>query len=163
MSKPSQLPRWAETAGGTPAANIVAPNGGKQDTGYTTGGDVPTSGVLNWLFNTILAWVKYINGVFETATAALEVTGAADRAGVAATGGTGNSFGVMAIGGATDGDGLTSLGTGHGVGLRVFGGASTYGTVGGEGIVATAGGGPGIKCVGNATRAPLNLAPQTAP
>jgi hypothetical protein len=31
-TKPTTVPRWAETAGGTPAANITTPSSGEQDT-----------------------------------------------------------------------------------------------------------------------------------
>jgi hypothetical protein len=79
MAKPATLPRWAETAGGVPDANIVAPNAGKMDTGFTVGGDIPTSGGLNWLFNTFLQWVKWLNDSASIATPSVLV--ARDAAG----------------------------------------------------------------------------------
>lgn len=60
MAKPANLPRWAETAVGAPDGNIIEPNSGKKDTGFTVGGDVPTSSGLNWLFNQILQWLKWV-------------------------------------------------------------------------------------------------------
>src|SRR6266545_7336528 len=90
MSKPATLPRWAETAGGTPAANLLAPNSGKQDQGYALAGDVPASGVLNWLFNTILAWCKYLDGLTNEALtwAAKHTFGAGLASSVAPSAGT---------------------------------------------------------------------------
>jgi hypothetical protein len=63
MAKPATLPRWAETAGGSAAANIVAPASGKQDTGYVTGGDIPTSGSTNWLLRWLYKWAQYLDGL----------------------------------------------------------------------------------------------------
>lgn len=60
MAKPANLPRWAETVGAVPDGNIVEPNSGKKDTGFVVGGDIPTSGGLNWLLNTILQWLKWV-------------------------------------------------------------------------------------------------------
>lgn len=65
--KPATLPRWAEQVDGTPAANIAEPNALDKDTGYPAGGAVPTSGGLNWLFRTILAWLKYLDGLANEA------------------------------------------------------------------------------------------------
>jgi hypothetical protein len=59
MAKPSSLPRWAETAGGAAASNIVEPNSGKKDTGYITGGDIPASGGLNWFMRLIYKWAQW--------------------------------------------------------------------------------------------------------
>lgn len=167
MPKPSTLPRWAETAGGTPAANIVAPNSGKQDTGYATGGDVPTSGGLNWLFNTILAWLKYINSLFETANAALEVTGQAGKSGVVGTGGAGGN-GVV---GAGTGSGMGIVGTsGTNFGVYGTGGTNQPGVKGqgngtGAGVYGVGDSSPGVKAEtgGGGTRGALNIVPQAAP
>jgi len=57
------LPRWAESLTGTQASNVVGPPAGKQDTGYATGGDIPTSGGLNWLFRWIYKWCQYVAGL----------------------------------------------------------------------------------------------------
>jgi hypothetical protein len=48
---------------GTQASNLVGPPAGKQDVGYTTGGDIPTSGGLNWLFRWIYKWCQYVAGL----------------------------------------------------------------------------------------------------
>ncbi len=69
MAKPASVPRWAETVGGAAAANIVEPNEGKKDIGYDTGGDIPTSGGLNWILRTLYSWVKWINAGTSAATA----------------------------------------------------------------------------------------------
>jgi hypothetical protein len=63
MPQPGTLPRWAETASGTPASNLVGPPAGKQDAGFATGGDIPTSGGLNWLFRWIYKWCQYVAGL----------------------------------------------------------------------------------------------------
>lgn len=60
MSQPSTLPRWAETATGTPAANITVPLSGEQDVGFTNGQTVVSSGKVNWLFRTIFDWLSYL-------------------------------------------------------------------------------------------------------
>lgn len=63
------MPRWAETSDGSPAANIVAPVSGKQDTGFGTGGDIPTSGGLNWWMRWVYKWCEYLDAlVGETLT-----------------------------------------------------------------------------------------------
>ena len=46
--KPVTLPRWAETAAGVVAANIVTPTSGQQDTGWTVG-QAPPSSIENFL------------------------------------------------------------------------------------------------------------------
>lgn len=69
MAKPATDPRWAETAGGVAAANIVAPNAGKQDAGYALGGDVVPSGWLNWTLYWIWQWVKWVKAGTAAATA----------------------------------------------------------------------------------------------
>jgi hypothetical protein len=67
MPQPGTLPRWAETVSGTQASNVVGPAAGKQDTGYVTGGDIPTSGGLNWLFRWIYKWCQYVAGLTSEA------------------------------------------------------------------------------------------------
>jgi hypothetical protein len=68
MAKPTDLPRWAETSGGTPASNIIEPSSGKKDTGYVTiaesaggKGDVPTSGGLNWWMRLAYKWIEHLD------------------------------------------------------------------------------------------------------
>lgn len=70
MAKPTVLPRWAETAGGAPSAEIAEPNGARKDVGFSNvGADIPTGGEFNWLFATILGWCKYLNGLADEAFA----------------------------------------------------------------------------------------------
>jgi hypothetical protein len=81
MAKPISLPRWAETVAGVPDTNITEPNEGKKDTGYVVGGDIPTSGGLNWWMRLVYSWIKWLDGATALATAsALVVRDAAGRA-----------------------------------------------------------------------------------
>lgn len=77
MAKPVSLPRWAETVGGVPDANIVEPNEGKKDTGYTPPvlgvGDIPTSGGLNWILWLLYKWIEWVNAAASLATASVLV------------------------------------------------------------------------------------------
>lgn len=59
-TKPTVLPRWAETAGGTPDANILEPNSGQKDTGWVTN-QVPPSSVMNWLQWLAYKWIAYLD------------------------------------------------------------------------------------------------------
>jgi hypothetical protein len=88
MAKPSTLPRWAMTAGGAEAANVVAPTSGEQDAGWGTGGAIPSSGKTNWLLRWITQWLSWLNGVFETGNAGLEITAPTGVPGVKAAGST---------------------------------------------------------------------------
>lgn len=65
-SKPSNLARWAETGGGTPAANITEPASGQKDTGWTNGQQPPSS-YFNWWMTTIYAWIKYLDDLVNQA------------------------------------------------------------------------------------------------
>lgn len=82
MAKPVQLPRWAETAGGVAAANIVEPNEGKKDLGYTPAvagvGDIPTSGGLNWWMRLVYLWTSWLDAATSLATASALVVRDAD-------------------------------------------------------------------------------------
>jgi hypothetical protein len=81
MAKPASLPRWSETVAGVPGANEVEPTEGKKDVGYGTGGDIPTSGGLNWWMRLVYLWVKWVDTAASLATAsALVVRDAAGRA-----------------------------------------------------------------------------------
>lgn len=94
-TKPTTVPRWAETAGGTPAANITTPSSGEQDTGYTSN-QIPTSGKLNWLFRFLYDWILYLKDAVFVATsgsglAGVDATGDGTTPGVKATpGGAGS-------------------------------------------------------------------------
>jgi hypothetical protein len=81
MAKPISLPRWAETVAGVPDTNITEPNEGKKDTGYVTGGDIPTSGGLNWWMRLVYKWIQWVDAAASIATAGvLVVRDAAGRA-----------------------------------------------------------------------------------
>jgi hypothetical protein len=81
MAKPTSLPRWSETVAGVPGTNEVEPTEGKKDTGYGTGGDIPTSGGLNWWMRLVYLWAKWLDSAASIATAsALVVRDAAGRA-----------------------------------------------------------------------------------
>jgi hypothetical protein len=92
MAKPISLPRWAETVAGVPDTNITEPNEGKKDTGYVVGGDIPTSGGLNWWMRLVYLWTLWLNEATSLATAsALVVRDAAGRTKFAAPATTGDA------------------------------------------------------------------------
>lgn len=103
-TKPTSTPRWAETTGGVPATNITTPTSGEQDSGYTNGQAVVSSGKLNWLLQLIYSWILYLSDAVFTATAG------SGLAGVSATG-DGAAPGVSATpgGGASPARGALSL------------------------------------------------------
>jgi hypothetical protein len=68
VAKPASLPRWGETVGGVPDGNITEPNEGKKDTGWVVGGDIPTSGGLNWWMRLVYLWVKWVDTAASIAT-----------------------------------------------------------------------------------------------
>lgn len=161
-TRPSQAPRWAETATGTPAANITVPLSGEQDAGFNNGQTVVSSGKVNWLFRTIYDWCLYVaDAVFVAATGS-------GLPGVTATG-DGASPGVKAIpgGGATPARGALNLATqtaptapadgdlwydGTGFFVRLAGATRTF-------LAATI---PQVFS-GTATRGAVNLAGQATP
>lgn len=59
-TKPTDEARWAETAGGTPAANIVDPSSGQKDTGWTTN-QIPPSAYFNDWMRKAYKWFEYLN------------------------------------------------------------------------------------------------------
>lgn len=63
-TKPSPLPRWAETSGGT-QSNIVTPNSGKQDVGFVPA-EHPPAQFVNWLWNLAYRWFKWIDQIFDS-------------------------------------------------------------------------------------------------
>jgi hypothetical protein len=63
MAKPASLPRWSETVAGVPGANELEPTEGKKDSGYATGGDIPTSGGLNWWMRLVYKWLQWLDEV----------------------------------------------------------------------------------------------------
>jgi len=65
-AKPSSAPpRWAVTAGGTPATNISTPSSGQQDTGWTTG-QVPPSAWQNWWQYWTYLWLLFLSYYFTS-------------------------------------------------------------------------------------------------
>lgn len=63
-TKPTDLVRWAETAGGTPSSEIDTPSSGKRDSGWTDG-EIPPHDIFNYLAWALYQWIKYLNdGVF---------------------------------------------------------------------------------------------------
>lgn len=58
--KPSVVPRWAETGGGTPAAGITEPSSGQKDSGWLVGAKPPAQ-FFNWILWVIYQWIKYLN------------------------------------------------------------------------------------------------------
>lgn len=90
-TRPSSLPRWAETAGGTPSSNIADPTSAKKDAGWADS-EKPPAGFLNWLQNTVYRWIKYLDesadsGVFGFGTdGALVFDGISNVAGLTPVG-----------------------------------------------------------------------------
>lgn len=81
MAKPTSLPRWSETVAGVPGTNEVEPTEGKKDTGFGTGGDIPTSGGLNWWMRLVYLWAKFLDTATSVAAAsAIVVRDASGRA-----------------------------------------------------------------------------------
>lgn len=101
-TKPTTLPRWAETAGGTPDANIATPSSGQLDTGWTVGQKPVPSNFQNWFQNLVYKWIAYLSdGLFTQATAntqAIRATGNGTGAGIEGIGGTTGPGGTFAHG-----------------------------------------------------------------
>lgn len=53
--QPTDLPRWADD----PAADVVAPLSGTQDTGYAEG-EQPPAPEVNWLFRSLWYWIEWL-------------------------------------------------------------------------------------------------------
>jgi hypothetical protein len=60
MSKPTTNPDWH-----TGGSNNVEPSAGRKSTGFTTGGDIPGSGELNWWMNLVYQWCYWLNEFCE--------------------------------------------------------------------------------------------------
>ena len=61
MAKPTSYPRWSETSGGTPDANITTPTSGQMDTGWTVGQKPVVSGYLNWFEWLTYKWISWFD------------------------------------------------------------------------------------------------------
>ncbi len=59
FTKPTELPRWADT-GSAPASNIVDPPSGNKDTGWLTN-DVPPSSWFNWFMQNVYKWMQWLD------------------------------------------------------------------------------------------------------
>jgi hypothetical protein len=59
-AKPSQLPRFAGTAVGSPSVEVVEPTSGQKDSGWDEGQD-PPAGYFNWLHFRTFEWCQYVN------------------------------------------------------------------------------------------------------
>lgn len=107
-TKPSNLPRWGETGGGSAGPNLTEPSSGTKDVGFVTGS--PTvANYVNWLLNVVYHWVQYLSdGALSgnhSIDGDLEVTGALELGADVTIDGT------LDVGGATVLDGgLTVIG-----------------------------------------------------
>lgn len=59
-TRPSLLPRWAETILGVASSYIQLPPSYKLDVGFKDN-EQPPAGFLNWLLNDVYRWIKYID------------------------------------------------------------------------------------------------------
>lgn len=169
MAKPGSLPRWSETAGGTPS-NIVEPASGKKDVGWLDN-ERPPAKWWNWWKNLVYLWIKYLDTIhtepFTGATSwtalhtftkkvtvtagvgtnhpGLDGTGDGSGAGVKGTGGdTAGTPGVLGAGGVGGGPGVKGTAIGAYPGLDGTGSSNAAGVKGTGG----AGGGSGVEGVG---------------
>lgn len=62
MAKPTTIPRFAQLADGTPAANIEEPTDGQKDTGWEVN-QIPPSSVFNWMHRWCTQWIRYLDGL----------------------------------------------------------------------------------------------------
>lgn len=156
MAKPTSTFTWA--TGGT--AEVGEPTSGQKAIGYMAGYTFP-SRWINWLMNTIGAWVTYLNGIFEDGSGnGIVVTGLSIGDGAHFTGGpggangvhgygTGAGGGVVGTGGSTSGQGGTFTGGAPGgPGVGAYGHSSA-----GTGVIAYGGatGGVGVDALGGTT------------
>lgn len=73
MAKPTNIPRWGETGGGTPGANNTEPASGTKDTGYVPGTPSIVS-YLNWLLWVLYKWIEFLNPLFTSGGGFLAAT-----------------------------------------------------------------------------------------
>jgi hypothetical protein len=59
MSAPTDLPRWAETGGGTPSSDITEPTSGEKDSGWTVG-QKPPAQYFNWWMWLVYKWISWL-------------------------------------------------------------------------------------------------------
>jgi hypothetical protein len=60
MSRPSTLPRWTETVGGTPGAAITEPPAGMKDVGWQNG-DTASAEFMNWIHWVSYKWLQHLS------------------------------------------------------------------------------------------------------
>lgn len=61
---PATVPRWAQTAAGAQAANIVTPPSGQLDSGWNTN-QIPPSGWFNWFQNLTYQWILWLQSITQ--------------------------------------------------------------------------------------------------
>lgn len=69
ITKPTELPRWADT-GSAPASNITDPPSGNKDTGWATD-DVPPSSWFNWWMQLVYKWTQWLDSRPEPSMASV--------------------------------------------------------------------------------------------
>lgn len=98
------LPRWGETAGEVPGVGVVEPSGGKKDTGWVPGVDVPVGEWWNWLHWAAGVSLRYFHNRAELVWPRPQVVSGADPGEGVVTNGVGWSVDVTScrvlIGGA---------------------------------------------------------------
>lgn len=137
-TKPTTLPRWAETAAGVKnTSEIVEPSSGKKDIGWEDG-ELPPHETFNWWQNNVYDWVEYLDdgdlSGNHTITGTLDVTGAVGLSALLTAGGgiTVPSPQVL-----TATNPVLKYTTDQSLPLNVFGGVLTVGTAAAPGVTAT--------------------------
>jgi len=85
-TRPTLLPRWAETAGGTPDSNIAEPTSALKDAGWQDE-TMPPSGVFNWLLWLSYKWLAYLDSNSGAAVFGFGTDGALNFDGVSTVAG----------------------------------------------------------------------------
>lgn len=158
VTKPTNLARWAETAGGTPASNIVEPASGQKDTGWTTGQKPVPSSYFNWWQHQVYRWVAYLDDL-SNQTWTWAATHAFNAAVTLASTIYSTGVGFLGQSGVNGGDALRAVGNGAGDGLKGTGGATSGigvegvgGATNGVGVKGSgAGSGAGVRGVGGSS------------
>lgn len=159
-AKPTNAIDWAPAD----PADIVEPAGGDKTAGFDPGFKPPAQW-FNWFWKLATDWFKYLrDGVIvgEAGLPGFDVTGGTGNTrGVKATG-VGTGTGVVGIGGASDGHGVSgqSQGTGRGIfGDATGSGPGVYGqSVTGAGVTGAGGGsGSGVQGTGGTTSGAIGV------
>lgn len=167
-ARPTKIPRWADD----PEASIVEPPELKKDVGWEAA-EKPPASYFNWLFFSIIEWVKWladvtflpgsgdarlgVRGVYSRSEEELRPgvlgMGPAFKPGVGVAGyGSQSSAGVYGEGGPPDAAGVFGAGGGTaGAGVEGFGASDPDLAAGGPGVKGTgAVFGPGVLAQGGA-------------